>query len=201
MRTYNVFIASPGDVAEERDLVGKICGEFTARFQEEGLGAELVPTRWENLHGGTHLGGGQGVIAAKLRPDKCDIVVAMLWKRLGQPSPMLQGMTPTEFEIKTAVKERLVAGGPEVLVYLRASMLTSSTSRDPTAVHSDYSCALTKQRWEYSGLERKNLVWAILWLCLESFSLPFNRGFQGRDFSSDSLRSRSGSEYSSRPWT
>lgn len=64
-----------------------------------------------------------GLISEKLRPDKCDIVIGILWASLGTPSPVLMEQTPTEFEIRSSIKALARQGRPEVCVWFREEPL------------------------------------------------------------------------------
>jgi hypothetical protein len=123
-----VFIASPGDVADERGLARKVI---------EGLPYDpllrdvvtLTPVAWDQPGGGTPMLANmtpQAAIAQRLpRPSECDIVVVVLWSRLGTPLPAKQRkpnydlyQSGTVWEYLDAL-ERPADLDPQILVYRR----------------------------------------------------------------------------------
>jgi len=61
MTTLTIFVSSPGDVQNERAIVGKVVERLQARF-------------WS-------------FIRLVTKPSECDIVLGVLWNRLGTPLP------------------------------------------------------------------------------------------------------------------
>jgi hypothetical protein len=92
-----VFIASPGDVAAERDQLSKVVGEInltiSAIAPEKGIILELI--RWE-----THVHPGMGVDAQDVvnqQITEYDIFVGIMWKRFGTPTERAESGTEEEF--------------------------------------------------------------------------------------------------------
>jgi hypothetical protein len=65
----------------------------------------------------------QSFQAGLLRPSECEIVLVMLWTRLGTPlaDDPYEGMTGTEWEFVDAVRASARTGTPEVLVYKKTA--------------------------------------------------------------------------------
>ena len=119
-----IFISSPGDVGEERELaalvIQRLQREFTGRL-------EINPFFWEHqpLRATASF---QEEINAVLRPSEADIVILILWSRLGtrlgpkfthpDGSPYASG---TEFEFEDAVFGYRQRGLPDVLVYRKTA--------------------------------------------------------------------------------
>jgi tetratricopeptide (TPR) repeat protein len=114
---FKIFLSSPGDVAEERALA-----EFVFRRLADELSevANLTFVIWEHepLFGHT---GFQEQIA---RPSQCDLVVTILWSRLGTrlpanfaPRPGELSPTGTEFEVNDALAAYAERGKPHLLIY------------------------------------------------------------------------------------
>jgi hypothetical protein len=113
-----VFISSPGDVRPERliaqRVVDRLAREFAAHF-------DITAVRWERnpLRATEHF---QAQIP---RASAADIVVVIVWARLGTPlgpdftGPISGGVvTGTEFEFEDAIKASTVPPGrPDVLMY------------------------------------------------------------------------------------
>lgn len=111
-----IFVSSPSDLDHERALVKDII---------EALGQEYLPyfrlqaVLWEE----EALTAAQSFQAGLLRPAECDIVLVMLWTRLGTPlaNDPYGGMTGTEWEFVDAVDSSAHRGTPEVLVYKKTT--------------------------------------------------------------------------------
>ena len=112
-----IFVSSPGDVRQERRIVRDVLG----RLQDEIEGvATLEPIFWEE----------EPLLATDtfqtqiLRPSDCDIMVAILWSRLGTPLPVditrpdgTRYESGTEFEFEDAVRGFQESGRPRLLLY------------------------------------------------------------------------------------
>lgn len=107
-----IFVSSPSDVDHERALVKDI---IEALAQEYLPYFKLQAVLWEE----EALTAAQSFQAGLLRPADCDIVLVMLWTRLGTPlaDDPYGGMTGTEWEFVDAVEASVRQGSPEVLVY------------------------------------------------------------------------------------
>lgn len=115
--TITIFVSSPGDVAEERAIAQRVIerlqGELHGRLR-------LQPIFWEH----------EPLLATAtfqdqiVQPSDTDIVVCILWSRLGTRLPK-QFMRPdgsrydsgTEYEFEDAVNGRRERGKPDLVVY------------------------------------------------------------------------------------
>ncbi|MGE5152920.1 MAG: NACHT and WD repeat domain-containing protein, partial [Bdellovibrio bacteriovorus] len=111
-----IFVSSPSDVDHERALVKDI---IEALAQEYLPYFKLQAVLWEE----EALTAAQSFQAGLLRPAECDIVLVMLWTRLGTPlaNDPYGGMTGTEWEFVDAVEASARQGSPEVLVYKKTT--------------------------------------------------------------------------------
>src|SRR3954452_4833559 len=80
MRSLRVFLCSPGDVAEERELARRIIERFQLRYKDR---LELILTAWEDLP----MSETRTFQDQIPRSIDYDVVVAILWNRLGSPLP------------------------------------------------------------------------------------------------------------------
>lgn len=116
--TLTVFISSPGDVAQERALtaavIERLNKEFAASVRIEPIFWEHEPLRaTESFQDGLPL------------PSEADIVVSILWTRLGTRLPANYKKksgnklppTGTEFELQDAKDSFITSGSPDLLVY------------------------------------------------------------------------------------
>jgi tetratricopeptide (TPR) repeat protein len=113
------FISSPGDVFEERALAGRVI----ERLQSEYIGrVVLEPVLWEH----EPLVATATFQAQIVKPSETDVVIAILWSRLGTPLPK-QFTRPdgsryesgTEYEFEEAIAGFRKNGKPDLLVYRR----------------------------------------------------------------------------------
>lgn len=111
-----IFVSSPSDLEHERALVKDI---IEALAQEYLPYFKLRAVLWEQ----EALTAAQSFQAGLVRPSECEIVLVMLWTRLGTPLARdpYGGMTGTEWEFVDAVEASAQSGSPEVLVYRKTA--------------------------------------------------------------------------------
>jgi tetratricopeptide (TPR) repeat protein len=129
MRELSVFISSPGDVAEERIIAGRVLERVGLRFANR---ARLRVCFWEHLplKASAHF---QPQIP---KPSRFDVVVMMLWSRIGTRLPEelrrpdgSHYESGTEFEFEDALAGFRERGFPHLLVYRKkASVMVELTS-------------------------------------------------------------------------
>src|SRR5262245_8677752 len=117
MAELRIFISSPGDVELERQIARRVIARLNGEFA--GTPA-LVPYFWE--YEPMRL---PQDFQTQIPPTSTfDIVVCILWSRLGSPlgprhvrpdgSPYLSG---TEYEFEDAARGFAERGAPDILVY------------------------------------------------------------------------------------
>jgi WD40 repeat protein len=119
--TLRIFVSSPGDVPVERDRAADV----VARLQEEFVHyAVLEPFFWEDQPArATDTFQSQFPEASGM-----DIVVGILWARIGTPLPVDKVRTDgtryesgTVYELETAAESYRSRGVPDLVVYRRTS--------------------------------------------------------------------------------
>ena len=116
MKTIRVFIASPGDVAEERDLTSLVVGELNRIFGNP-FGVDLEAVRWET-HAWPDAGNdAQDVINKQI--GEFDILVGVMWRRFGSPTKRAKSGTGEEFERAYNLFKK--HGRPKVMFYFRTT--------------------------------------------------------------------------------
>jgi hypothetical protein len=145
-----VFLASPGDVADERALALQVL----ERIQYDPLlrgRIVLEPVAWDQPGAGVPMLATmtpQAAITAGLpKPSECDIVVVVFWSRMGTPlpdtyrkpdgTPYLSG---TEWEYLDALDAAQRDGKPAVVVYRR--------TEDPALKMSDRQFEEKRRQWQ-----------------------------------------------------
>jgi outer membrane protein assembly factor BamB len=113
MRRLRIFVSSPGDVEKERQIargaIARLAAEFADRVAIDSYFWEYEPMRIT-----------AGFQAQIQPPSEFDIVVCILWSRMGTPLRAPDGRrysSGTEYELTTAMKAHRQQGFPDVLVY------------------------------------------------------------------------------------
>jgi hypothetical protein len=118
MRKLRVFIASPGEVAEERDLVSLIVEELR-RNVARLVSVELETIRWET-HAWPDIGeDAQDVINREI--GDYDVFVGIMWRRFGTRTKRALSGTAEEFD--RAYEYFTEYGRPKIMFYFRAKPL------------------------------------------------------------------------------
>ena len=114
-RVLKVFVASPEDVAEERNALAKLLDDINDVLSyltpEKGLSLELV--RYET-HSYPDIGAPQEVINREI-PVDYDIFVGIMWKRAGTPTAIAPSGTIEEFN--RAFERRKQGSLPRIMFY------------------------------------------------------------------------------------
>ena len=146
MLIVRLFVSSPGDVGAERVTAQRVIARLQGEF---GRSVDLQPFFWEHepLRATQHF---QEQIVS---PADCDIVVCILWKRLGTRLPASfhrpDGSTyssGTEWEFETAAQAYRTRGIPDLLTYRNAQPPKPSASLNDEA-------ALEEERRQFKALD------------------------------------------------
>jgi formylglycine-generating enzyme required for sulfatase activity len=124
-----VFLASPGDVADERALARTVLNRLEAYPGFDGR-VVIREVSWDSPGASTplpaHLTPQEAIRRGLPKPSECDIVLVMLWSRMGTPLPAAERKkdgssftSGTEWEYLDAVEHAAQHGQPIVLAYRR----------------------------------------------------------------------------------
>ena len=121
MHKLKVFVASPGDVRDERALISRIVDQLD--FQYKGL-PRIEKYLWEeNIYSA-----GTSIQIQIPRPSTFDLCIFVFWSRLGSPlpSPFLRPdrepyASGTEYEFEDAINSYRKTGAPHVVVLRKTS--------------------------------------------------------------------------------
>jgi len=120
-----VFIASPSDVSEERDIVSLVVSELR-RTHGDALNVELESVRWET-HAWPDIGAdAQDVINNQI--GQYDIFVGIMWKRFGTPTKRASSGTGEEFDRAYDFFTRF--NRPKIMFYFRRTPFYTSNVED-----------------------------------------------------------------------
>jgi Domain of unknown function (DUF4062) len=124
-KLVRVFLASPGDLPDERHAAKAVVDDFNATWADEfGYQVELVG--WEDTVSG--YGRPQAVINREL--ESCELFVGMMWRRWGTP-PDVAGPYTSGFEEEFSLsgKRRSREGLPEISLFFK--QIPPEFLRDP----------------------------------------------------------------------
>src|SRR5262245_49259074 len=117
MRPVRIFISSPGDVQLERQIARRVIERLAAEFDDNPA---IEPYFWE--YEPMHLT--RDFTSQIPRTSSFDIVVCILWSRLGTPlgkqhvrADGTEFRSGTEFEFEDAVASYRERATPDLLVY------------------------------------------------------------------------------------
>ncbi|WP_442507241.1 hypothetical protein SH528x_006147 [Novipirellula sp. SH528] len=128
-----VMIASPGDVAAERQTARDVIYEWNC-IHSEDRALVLMPVGWET-HSAPSMGDRPQAIINKEVLMNCDLLVAVFWTRIGSPTGVAASGTVEEIE------EHLNAGKPAMIYF-------SSTPVRPDSVDEAQYSALKEFKQE-----------------------------------------------------
>jgi hypothetical protein len=119
-----VFVASPGDVAEERRVLEDVIRELNVTWSGT-LGIRLDLIRWE-----THANPGfaedpQQVINEQI-PAEYDIFIGIMWARFGTPTKRAGSGTVEEFE-NAYERHKVKSDGIEIMFYFKNTPISPNT--------------------------------------------------------------------------
>lgn len=107
-----VFLASPGDVTQERALVERVIAELNTSIARN-LGWHIELVRWEDMI--PNMGRPQQVVFEQADIDDTDTFIGILWNRFGTPSGRADSGTEEEFNV--AYRHWQENGSPRIHFY------------------------------------------------------------------------------------
>ncbi len=114
-RIVKIFLASPGDLADERRTVKRVVDEFNSLWAEKS-DYQVELHGWEDT--ASSLGRPQGIINRDL--ERCEYFIGIMWKRWGTP-PSISGSYTSGFEeeFETSMVRQKETGSPEVSLFFK----------------------------------------------------------------------------------
>ena len=111
-QTFNVMIASPGDVASERAIIRDVIYEWNA-IHSNMRKIVLLPIAWESHSSPDSGSPAQRIINSQLL-TRCDLLVGVFWTRIGTPTESFASGTVEEIE------KHIATGMPAMLYFSSA---------------------------------------------------------------------------------
>jgi hypothetical protein len=144
-----VFVASPGDVSDERKVVREVIDDLNRSVASE-KGVTLQVVGWETDARPAFGGDPQSLVNAQIADmSQYDLFIGVLWDRFGTPTPRAESGTEEEFD--RAVEEHRRGRRPEIMFYF---------CQRPTAFRSPEQAAQKGQVLQFrSKLQKQSLTW------------------------------------------
>jgi hypothetical protein len=126
---FRIFLASPGDVAQERALAHKVIDDLHYDVGLRGL-VTLEIVAWDKPGASTPMLATmtpqEAIVLGLRKPSECDVVVVVFWSRMGTPlsaeycKPDGSGyLSGTDWEYHNALEAARRHNRPEILLYRR----------------------------------------------------------------------------------
>lgn len=119
---YKVFIASPGDVKEERSIVREVLAEWND-INSEKRALVLLPIGWDT-HSTPEMGSPAQEIINKRVLKTADILIGVFWTKVGTPTDRYPSGTIEEIE------EHIKASKPTLLYFSSAPVRLDSVDHN-----------------------------------------------------------------------
>jgi len=123
--TYNVMIASPGDVARERVIARDVTLEWNA-INSTDRRVVLLPIGWDTHSTPSMSDTAQAVINSQVL-EQCDLLIAIFWTRLGTPTGEFASGTVEEIE------RHIAADKPAMIYFSNAPVVPDSIDQEQYA--------------------------------------------------------------------
>src|SRR5580704_7895814 len=146
LERLRVFVASPGDVAAERDHVKAVADELNRGIAAQA-GFVLEVVRWET-HARPDMGRAEQLILDQI--GRYDLFVGIMWRRFGTPTGVAGSGTEEEFD--QALRAWRQSGQPRLLFYF------SRAPGEPPET-ADEATQLLKVTQFRSQVETQGLAW------------------------------------------
>lgn len=124
-KTFNVMIASPGDVASERSIVRDVVYEWNA-VNSISRKIVLLPIGWES-HSSPEMGASPQSIINNQVLDKCDLLIGVFWTRIGTATDDFPSGTIEEIE------KHIATGKPAMLYFSSQPVAMDTVDLDQVA--------------------------------------------------------------------
>ncbi|WP_026224140.1 hypothetical protein [Marinobacter gelidimuriae] len=134
-----VMIASPGDVADEREIIRSIIHDWND-VNAEASAVMLAAIGWET-HSSPELGTRPQELINKRVLKNCDLLIGVFWTRLGTPTGKSPSGTVEEIE------EHVAAGKPAMIYFSSKPVAPESINAEQFA-----QVQAIKKKWQPQGL-------------------------------------------------
>lgn len=142
-----VFVAAPGDIGEERDIVGKVVNDWNVH-RGRSINTRLEMVWWRNS-ARPQIGGRPQALINRQVLDDADIVVGIFWSRFGTPTGVAN--SGTEEELCRSIE----AGKPVMLYFCKRDIPQAALDTEQFGKIQAFKRDMSPRGlfWEYSTNE------------------------------------------------
>lgn len=127
--TLQIFLASPSDVSQEREIVDVVVSELN-RTWSTTLDIKYEVLKWESDVSPGFSSEPQAVVNQQIS-EEYDVFIGIFWGRVGTPTKTYISGSIEEFEI--AYKRYKLTGTPEIMIYFKEAPIIPSKI-DPSQI-------------------------------------------------------------------
>lgn len=128
IQLIKVFLASPGDVSREGDLVRETFDSINRTLGEE-KGVRFEVKNWKTDSYPAYGGDGQSLLNKQVADmSQYDLFVGIMWNRFGTPTPRAGSGTEEEFLL--AVESFEKDGNPQIMFYFNQAPFNPTSVKD-----------------------------------------------------------------------
>lgn len=152
-----LFLASPGDVNPERDIVQKVVDECNESIGKPN-GVRVEVNRWETHARPAWGKDGQAIINQQIADMKNHVLfVGIMWNRFGTKTPRAASGTREEYDLAMAARRQTRGKRPEIMFYFGTAPANLKSKADLAQKASvfDFQAEIQKKKaglyWTFNG--------------------------------------------------
>ena len=127
MEKIQVVLASPSDLADERQMIKDLVNSLNPLYMKNGICIDL--RMWENSTPGMNADGPQGLIDMDLEITNADLFICMYWKKIGTKLAN-EDVAGTEHELNLALDSYHKRRKPDIKAFFK--VIDESEKNDDT---------------------------------------------------------------------
>ena len=127
MEKIQVVLASPSDLADERQMIKDLVNSLNPLYMKNGICIDL--RMWENSTPGMNADGPQGLIDMDLEITNADLFICMYWKKIGTKLAN-EDVAGTEHELNLALDSYHKRRKPDIKAFFK--LIDESEKNDDT---------------------------------------------------------------------
>lgn len=127
MEKIQVVLASPSDLADERQMIKDLVNSLNPLYMKNGICIDL--RMWENSTPGMNADGPQGLIDMDLEITNADLFICMYWKKIGTKLAN-EDVAGTEHELNLALDSYHKRRKPDIKTFFK--VIDESEKNDDT---------------------------------------------------------------------
>jgi len=148
-----IMLASPSDLTDERKMIDTVIKELNLTWSQT-LGVNLEIIDWLTFSYPDVSTDPQAVINSQL-PEDYDIFLAMLWSRIGSPTPRAESGTLEEFE-RAYLKWQKNPKSVHIMIYFKTAPISPDVDVEQLRKVQDFKNILKQRGVLFSSFEKSD---------------------------------------------